>query len=81
MLGDGVCRLLYQPPVALFTDINSLMTKHSSLCPKLSKYLDAQLPSVDVCDRERDRQDKGGAVVSRAFALFSTTLVQYFRAL
>ncbi len=28
------CRLLYQPPVALFTDINGLMTKYGSLCPK-----------------------------------------------
>ena len=55
---ETVCRLLYQPPVALFTDINRLMTKYSSLCPKLSKYLDTQLPSVDVCDSERSRQDK-----------------------
>lgn len=68
MLGDSVCRLLYQPPVALFTDINGLMTKYSSLCPKLSKYLDTQLPSVDVCDRESNRQDKSRTVVSRAFA-------------
>ena len=55
---ETVCRLLYQPPVALFTDINRLMTKYSSLCPELSKYLDIQLPSVDVCDSERSRQDK-----------------------
>ena len=58
MLGDSVCRLLYQPPMALLTDINGLMTKYSSLCPKLSKYLDSQLPSVDVRVRERHRQDK-----------------------
>lgn len=68
VLWDSVCRLLYQPPVALFTDINGLMTKYSSLCPKLSKYLDTQLPSVDVCDRERNRQDKSRTVVSQAFA-------------
>lgn len=64
-----MCRLLYQPPVALFTDINGLMTKYSSLCPKLSKYLDTRLPSVDVCDRERNRRGKSrNPVVSRAFA-------------
>lgn len=76
-LGDSVCRLLYQPPVALFTDINGLMTKYSSLCPKLSKYLDTQLPSVDVCNRERNRQDKGRTVVSWAFDFTHTdTLLQ-----
>lgn len=50
--------------MALFTDINGLMTEYSSLCPKLSKYLDTQLPFVDVCDRVRNRQDKGRTVVS-----------------
>ena len=64
MLGDSVCRLLYQPPMALFTDINRLMTKYSSLSSQLRKYLDTPLPFVDVCDRERNRHDKGRAVVS-----------------
>lgn len=53
-----VYRLLYQPPVALFMDINRLMTKYSSLCPKLSKYLDTQLPFVGMYNRERNRWDK-----------------------
>lgn len=53
-----VYRLLYQPPVVLFMDINRLMTKYSSLCPKLSKYLDTQLPFVGMYHRERNRWDK-----------------------
>ena len=68
-----MCRLLYQPPVALFTDINGLMTTYSSLCPKLSKYLDTQLPSVDVCDGEGKRRDKSRAVVTEAFCFHTPT--------
>lgn len=34
-LGDRVCRLLYQPPMALFTDINGLMTKHGLPVPQV----------------------------------------------
>lgn len=71
-----VCRLLYQPPVALFTDINGLMTKNSSLCPKLSKYLDIQLPSVDMYDRGSNRQDKSRNCGQSGLCFYTVTLLQ-----
>lgn len=46
------------PITTLFMNINKLMTEYSSLCPKLSKYLDTQLPSMDMYDSERNRWDK-----------------------
>lgn len=65
-----VCRRLYQTPVALFTDINGLMTKYSSQCPELSKYLDT-LPSVDMYDRERS--NNSGQSGLRSFVMITKT--------